>query len=156
MLVTLYHPKDLVHLSALLKNLLFTSLLVCEHRKKIQLYLISARSCSVTEGLKSSGYEHGKIYPKQKEDTASNSCMTRICCFWSVCVRGGKATVTLSVKKLSANIIIMIKLRREAKLFHLFLTFSRYLMLFRTSALIPSRAEESEPGKRFLIHIKKI
>lgn len=29
----LHRPKDLVHLSASLKNLLFTSLLVCERRK---------------------------------------------------------------------------------------------------------------------------
>lgn len=108
--------------------------------EKIQLYLVSARSCSVTEGLKSYGYEHGKIHPKQKEGTVSNSCMTRICCFCSV-RKKKKATVTVSIRKLSANIIIMIQFRREAKLF-LLLTFSRYLMLFWTYVLIPSRVSK--------------
>lgn len=107
--------------------------------EKIQFYLVSACSCSVTEGLKSYGYEHGKIHPKQKEDTVSNSCMTRICCFCSVRKKKKKkATVTISIRKLSANIIIVIQFRREAKLF-LLLTFSRYLMLLWTYVLIPSR-----------------
>lgn len=49
-----------------------------------------------------------------------------------------KATVTVSIRKLSANIIIVIRFRREAKLL-LLLTFSRYLMLFWTYVLIPNR-----------------
>jgi len=90
----------------------------------------------VTEGLQSYGYEHGKIHPEQKEDTVSNSCMTRIRCFCSG--EGGEAAVTVSIRKLSANIIIVIPFRREAKL-HLLLTFSRYLMLLWAYVLIPSR-----------------
>lgn len=83
MLATLHRPKDLVHLSAFLK-IFCSQACLCVNTEKIQLYLVSARSCSATEGLKSYGYEHGKIHPKQKEDTVSNSCMTRICCFCSV------------------------------------------------------------------------
>lgn len=111
MLATLHRTKDLVHLSAFFK-IFCSQACLCVNTGKIQLYLGSARSCSVTEGLKSYGYEHGKIHQKQKEDTVSNSCMTRICCFCSVRKHKKQATVTVSIRKLSANIIIEVQLRR--------------------------------------------
>lgn len=119
-----------------LKNLLFTSLLVCVNTEKIQLYLVSARSCSVTEGLKSYGYEHGKIHPKQKEDTSKQQLHDKNMLFLQCEGKKKKgAVVVVSIRKLSQNTIVVIQFRRKAKL-HLLLTFSRYLMLFWTYVLI--------------------